>query len=190
MEGPYEYGLTNGSLMDPCVTILKVLSSPRRTIAVSTLFGQTRSGLLNLLIFPSPPKSGTLFKALRWPELLASLTLFYGPTTRARVPSNRRLNSFLTAISSLGTKPFGIGSGYPLVPKRSKFFYGRLCGTVSPPKHTSPLAGLIWIPAAPDAKHQKQPFTFSGTALRLKRYGTNPQVSCPYLSSSCHFKTS
>ena len=87
-----------------------------------TLFGQIRSGLLNLLTFPSPPKSRTLFKALRWPDLLALQTPFYGPTTRACVPSNLHLNSFLTAIGSLGTKPFGIGYGVSSCPKKIQIF--------------------------------------------------------------------
>ena len=165
MEGLYEFGKIIGFLTVPCVEILRVLSSPRRTTAGSTLFGQTRLGLSTLLTSPSPPSFKTFFKVFRWPALLALLTPFYSPTIRARVPSNPRQNFFFIASRPLGTKPFGTGYGLPLAPKRSKFSSRRLCATDSPPKHTYHLDVRLWILAALDASHQKLLYTFFVTVL-------------------------
>ena len=188
MDKLSEFGKTIGYLTAPYVVILRGPSSPRRKTARSTLYGPTRPGISTHLTSLFLPSSRTFFKVFWWPALLGLLTTFYGPTIKVCVSSSLHQNFFSTTSRRLGTKAFGIGYGPPLAPKRFKSSSRRLCATDSPPKHTYHLDVRLWILAALDANHQKLLYTFFVTVLGRKRYGTNPQVSCPCPSSICRYK--
>ena len=73
-------------------------------------------------------------------------------------------------------------------PKKIQIFLWEALRDDSPLKHTYPSDVRLWILTALDASPQKLLYTVFVTVLRRKRYGTNPQVSCPCPSSICHYK--
>ena len=120
--------------------------------------------------------------------LLLSKIPFSGPIIREYAPSSPQQLFFSSVSRSCGTKPAGTGYGPPRAPRKSKFSFGRLCVTVSPPKLSSHLAGHMWICDARDVNIWKLQFTFFESVLGQKRSGTNRQVYYPCPFSSCHFK--
>ena len=158
--------------MAPCVVILRVLSSLKMKTEGLTRYGQASLGLSTLLTSHFPPTSKTFFKVSQWPVLLALPTPCYCPIIRACVLSSLHLNFYFTNIRPLGTMSCGTGFGLPLVPKRSKSSFGRLCVTDFPPKHSYPLVASIWILFA-FAATPLPLYTFFEITPGRERSGTN-----------------
>ena len=95
--------------------------------------------------------------------------------------------SFPTLASLLEQRPLELAMGRPL-PQKIQIFLWEALRDDSPLKHTYPSDVRLWILTALDASPQKLLYIVFMTVLGRKRYGTNPQVSCPCPSSICRYK--